>query len=114
MGRWVRYAPRMRTLFVADTLTEAELMRQRLSQEGFEVVLRNTHLQGALGELPLTCRPEVLVVHDQDYEAGRVIVDAVEARRRALPGPDLVCPVCQETSPAGFELCWKCRAPIES
>lgn len=102
----------MRTIFVADNLIEAQLLRQRLLSEGFDVVVRNAHLQGALGELPLSCRPEVCVVRDEDYAGARAVVDDVETRRRAPEGPECKCGHCGEMNPQGFELCWRCRSSI--
>jgi hypothetical protein len=102
----------MTPIFLAGSLPEAELLVARLHQNGIEAMVKNRELQGALGELPLTLLPEVYVLNDADYEAARRHVEDVEQSRLKMDGPEQTCPACGETSPANFELCWKCRSDL--
>jgi hypothetical protein len=102
----------MLPVYQAPSLPEAELFRQRLQQLGIEAVIRNDHLQGALGELPANLLPEVCVIRDKDFEAARAQVAEIEHVASEPPGPERLCSACGETSPANFELCWKCRADL--
>lgn len=99
-------------VFQAPSLAEAELYRQRLEDEGIACTLRNTHLQGALGELPANLLPEVCVLAEEDYETARALISGMEEQRKRPSGPDQVCSVCAEASPSNFEVCWKCRAEL--
>lgn len=103
----------MRDLYQASDLQEAQLLVDRLHEVGVESFVRNEALQGALGELPLTLRPVVAVLHDGHLElAARVLREFVHLGT-SEPPPDQRCTRCGEVSPGNFELCWSCRAPFE-
>lgn len=102
----------MTPVFLAGSLTEAELLKERLRQSGITAIIKNRELQGALGELPLTLLPEVCVVDERDVERALEEVAALENSGRTLLGPDIACPACGEDNPANFELCWKCRGDL--
>lgn len=104
----------MHTVYRASSLVEAQLVADRLEQEGIATYLRNVALQGALGELPLSLNPEVCVVDDSRVHEALAVVRQFERDQRAEPGPPRACHVCDEHSPANFEVCWKCRSPFDS
>jgi hypothetical protein len=99
----------MRDVYQAGSLHEAQMLVDRLAEVGIRTFVRNEHLQGALGELPVSLHPVVCVVDDQQWSMAREVVIAFERARRADPGPDRVCDACGETSPGNFQVCWKCR-----
>jgi hypothetical protein len=100
-------------VYQAANLADAQFLADRLDSYGIESRLRNDALQGALGELPLTLRPEVCVTDDRDLERARELVAEHEAAMRAeVPADDQTCPGCGEVNPSNFELCWKCRQPL--
>jgi len=101
-------------LYVAANLTEAQLLVDRLQQSGIRTYIRNEALQGALGELPLTLRPEICIIDPTDWQrAQQIKKDYERARDQGLADEELLCEVCGEQSPSNFELCWKCRRPLE-
>ncbi len=102
----------MHRVYLAQNLPEAELLWHRLLDKGIEAVVRNEHLQGVLGEMPLTCQPEVCVLNESDIAAARATVAEMEARRRAPDGEEVLCERCGEMNPHNFEVCWKCRAEL--
>jgi hypothetical protein len=99
-------------VYLAQNLPQAELLWHRLLDRGIEAVVRNDHLQGILGEMPLTCRPEVCVLNEEDIAAARAAVATMEAELRAPDGEEVRCNSCGEMNPDNFELCWKCRAEL--
>ena len=103
----------MLVVYRAADLTDAALFRERLAQLGIRSGLRNDMLQGALGELPLTLRPEVFVFDEADVGPARRCVAEFEASRSVdeVAG-EVRCPQCGEDNPSNFELCWKCRAEL--
>lgn len=102
----------MRPIYEADSLYLAQLLVNRLSQHRIETVVRNAHLQGALGELPMSVNPIVCVVEDNDWAEAVVIAgDFVKAMNRP-PGPPRKCSNCREQSPGNFPECWQCRKPF--
>lgn len=102
----------MKSIYLAGSLMEAELFRDRLRQSGIDSMVKNREIQGALGELPLSLLPEVWILDDKDLEAAQDEAQAFEARRKQDSGPDKICNHCQEENPGNFELCWKCRAEL--
>jgi hypothetical protein len=100
-------------VYFAQNLTDARLLADQLEGEGVKTYIRNEALQGALGELPLTLRPEVCVLAEAEVERARGIVAEYEkARTSTLHSADQLCGFCGEQSPGNFEVCWKCRQPF--
>lgn len=104
----------MRTVYLASSLHEAQLFVDLLEEQGIATYVKHAHLQGALGELPLTARPMVCVVNDAHYLQGRELAGQFERANREDPGPDRHCNSCGEDSPGNFQMCWKCRADFEA
>jgi hypothetical protein len=98
-------------LYSAQDLMDAQMLGDRLASAGIEFVIRNLHLQGAVGELPASIRPEVCLVRRGDLARAEVLKAEFE-RNRAQPvsGEERRCEACGEMNPANFELCWSCRA----
>jgi hypothetical protein len=100
-------------LYSALDATDAQLLGDRLESAGIEFVIRNLHLQGAVGELPASIRPEVCIVRPRDMARAEEVKAEFERNRRdPLVGPERRCLACGEMSPPNFELCWSCRAPF--
>ncbi len=99
----------MREVYRAGSLHEAQMLVDLLADERIETFVRNEHLQGALGELPLTLQPIVCIIDDSKYLAARTIARDFELANRRDAGPDRLCGHCGETSPGNFSVCWKCR-----
>jgi hypothetical protein len=99
-------------VYRAATLHDATLLGDRLKEAGLPFRIRNQALQGALGELPLSVTPEVCVFEQKDVTRARAIVALFEHALRTPIVGELTCAACGETSPANFELCWKCRAEL--
>lgn len=103
----------MLVVYQAQNLTDAQFLVDRLQSHGIPTFVRNEAFQGALGELPLTLRPEVCVLVDSDFErAVELARQHDEAMRSSVVTAERTCAACGETSPANFELCWKCGAPL--
>jgi hypothetical protein len=102
----------MHRVYLAQNLPDAELVWHRLLDKGIEAVVRNEHLQGVLGEMPLTCRPEVCVLNERDIAEACATVATMEANRRAPDGEEVLCERCGEMNPHNFEVCWKCRVEL--
>jgi hypothetical protein len=100
-------------LYSARDLIDAQFLADALERAGIEFLIRNRDLQGALGDLPPSLRPEVCLLHAADLARAEVIKAEFE-RRSASPvlGEEQLCVACGELSPPNFELCWSCRAPL--
>jgi hypothetical protein len=102
----------MLRLYQAGSLPEAQLLADQLQGEGIETQIRNEALQGALGELPLSLLPEIWLLWDEDWEAAQGVVKAFDLASRSKISGSVSCQLCNEDSPANFEICWKCRQPL--
>ncbi|MEX2587297.1 MAG: DUF2007 domain-containing protein [Actinomycetota bacterium] len=95
---------------MAQTLAEAHLIRGYLSAEGIECEIRNEHLIGGMGELPVTAEtlPQVWVDDIERQRARDLIHQALDQTR--VQDTDWVCPQCQEPIQGQFTECWNCGA----
>jgi hypothetical protein len=101
-------------LYTAESLHEAQLVLDRLDEAGIQAQVFNTHLIGALGELPMSqCWPKIWLVDRERFEDARGIVEDYESRKRTDADGVRTCHDCGEESPGNFELCWSCRAPLD-
>ena len=104
------YNLEMILLYTAQDLVDAQMLVDQLNESGIEATVRNSELQGAIGELPWSLRPEVCILDPRDLERAIALKEEYE-RLRAKPiiGDERICPACGESSPPNFEVCWKCR-----
>lgn len=102
----------MQPIYEADSLYVAQLLVDLLSDHRIETVVRNAHLQGALGELPMGLNPLVCVVNNEDWAEAVVIAGDFVKNMQRPPGPPRDCTQCREQSPDNFSECWKCRKPF--
>jgi hypothetical protein len=100
-------------LYSARDLIDAQFLADALERAGIEFVIRNRDLQGALGELPPSMRPELCILRASDLARAEVIKAEFEQRSASpVVGEEQRCAACGELSPSNFELCWSCRAPL--
>jgi hypothetical protein len=100
-------------LYAAANLVEAQLLLDLLQEAGVRVALRNENLTGMVGLLPESAtHPTIWVEDADDWESGRAVVAAFEARSKTNVDAEITCPACGEANPVNFELCWKCRAQL--
>jgi hypothetical protein len=101
------------SLYSARDLIDVQFLADALERAGIEFVIRNRDLQGALGELPASLRPELCIVHARDLARAEVLKAEFEQRSASpVVGEERLCAACGELSPPNFELCWSCRAPF--
>lgn len=101
----------MRRVYTAENVFDAQLVRDRLLQDGIAATVHGMMLTGALGELPADTRPSVWIEDDSFYERARQLVARFE-REPVATGEPWICGHCGEPNEPAFELCWSCgRAP---
>ena len=100
----------MQRLYRASSLPEAHLLRDLLEEDGLGACIVNENLWPLAGELPFgAVVPEVWIIDSRDMFMARAVLREYLARKAAPVTGDRVCDACGETSPANFELCWRCR-----
>ena len=101
----------MRRVYTVNDLPTAQLVVDRLAQQGVSARILNTHASTLAGELPalLTC-PQIWVDDPADVAAARQVIEAMEltVSSDALKS----CPTRGEQNPVDFEICWRCEADL--
>lgn len=102
----------MKKLYSANNLIEAQMIVALLEHAYIPAKLFNTHAQGGVGEIPFThAYPEVWIMHDDDLEKARSIIDTYESA--PVEEGHVSCPACGEQNPRNFQLCWQCGEGLE-
>ena len=108
----------MKELFRERDFTRVGYFQSILESEGIQTLIRNEHLNTCgLADLPIPeFFPALCVVDDADYdadydEAVRLIRGNLASDPRSAEA-DVVCSKCGESSPANFDSCWNCGAPL--
>jgi Putative prokaryotic signal transducing protein len=97
--------------YIARARFDAFLIADRLNQAGIRAHVFNQHAQSIVGDVPPdVAQPQVWLECDDDRERAQVLLDRIEEEARR--GGNLHCAECSETSPANFELCWRCGAAL--
>jgi len=85
----------------------AEMLKERLAQEGIACVLRNTALGTALGEIPLTeCFPELWLLDAETWPKAKNLLRQWLAE---TAGDTWTCPACGAVVDPPLEACWRCE-----
>lgn len=86
----------------------AEMLKERLAQEGIVCVLRNTALGAALGEIPLTeCYPELWLLDAETWPRADNLLR--QWLTEAGGGEPWTCPRCGASVDPPLEACWRCE-----
>lgn len=102
----------MQRVFIAPDLPRAQLVLDRLLQQGLAARILNAHAGTLLGEIPvLFACPEVWVEEDADAGAARQVIEAMEAA--VSSGAVRPCPRCGAEVPVEFGTCWRCQADFD-
>ncbi len=95
----------MKRVYRAPSLLQVAHARNLLIAAGVECELRNVHLAGALGELPMMETWPQLYVNEADERYALSIL----ARAAQNPGGvPWVCEECRESLEPQFTSCWRC------
>lgn len=83
-------------------------LKNVLEVYGIDCVIRNTHLAGAVGELPpIECWPELWVLDDARYAEAQAVLEKALAPLQSIKRP-WRCTKCGEEVEGQFTECWNC------
>ncbi len=100
----------MKKLHTCDTLIDAQRLKAELEAAGIATMIKNEHVFGVLGQVPLKdLMPQLWVLEDRDLESARRLV-AEMLEPVASASPPWRCPSCGEPLEAQFDVCWQCGA----
>ena len=98
----------MLKVYSCDNPVLVAQLRQVLEDCHIDCLVRNDFLSGAAGELPVNeCWPEIWVLHDEQRDRARALVEAFLAAGDGADGP-WTCGDCGEAIEAVFSECWSC------
>ncbi len=96
----------MQRVYTGENVFDAQLVCDRLNDNGIAATVHGIMLVGGVGELPADTRPSVWIADGTDYAAARRLIAAFEAE--TVSAPDWLCAHCGEANGAAFEVCWHC------
>jgi hypothetical protein len=86
----------------------ANLLKERLAEEGIVCLVRNDELSTALGEIPFVeCYPELWVVDDEIWPRARLLL-AQWLTEMSAKQEVWRCAGCGEWLEGQFQSCWQC------
>jgi hypothetical protein len=97
--------------YIARQRYDAYLLADRLKQAGIRAHVFNEHASSIVGDVPPdVAQPQVWLEREDDRERALTLLRTMEAD--AARGGTRHCKLCNEESPATFDLCWKCGAGL--
>jgi len=99
----------MKQVYLAKDLVEAQMLKDFLSDQKIEVIVKGEFLMGAVGEIPADTSPSVWVVDEKYFDQARELVQLF-GNQSIEPVSDSVwkCLQCDELIEPQFSECWKC------
>lgn len=100
----------MKKLTSAETIVTITHYKNVLEAEGIRSEIRNQHLGGVMGEVPVFETWPQLWVGELDLDRASQLIRQAEAE---TPGEPWSCAQCGEPNEGQFGACWKCGASAE-
>ena len=100
----------MKQIYSAENLVEAQMLKDFITENQIEVLIKGEMLMGAIGEIPADTAPSIWVIDDEDFDRARELVGVFEGRNKSSPGDGSVwkCLDCDELIEPQFSQCWSC------
>jgi hypothetical protein len=101
----------VKKLTSAETIVTISHYQNLLAAEGIRTEIRNQHLGGIMGEMPVfETWPQLWVVNDLDFDRATQLI---EASGDESPGEPWQCSKCGEENEGQYGACWNCEASID-
>jgi len=95
----------MKKLTSAETIVTITHYMNVLEAEGIRSEIRNQHLSGVMGEVPVFETWPQLWVEERDLERAGQLIKRVDDE---APGESWCCAKCGERNEGQFAVCWNC------
>jgi hypothetical protein len=96
-------------LYKAADENEAYFIKGLMKEYSIDVNLLGEGLSIAIGELPLEVKQVDILVHENQYNDAKNIIDKYEKDLQNSSNSKWNCPDCNEINPGTFEICWSCN-----
>ena len=101
----------MKKLTSAETIVTITHYKNVLESEGIRCEIRNQHLGGIMGEMPVfETWPQLWVVNDLDFDRAQQLIEAAD---NESPQEPWQCERCNEENEGQFSACWNCGAAAD-
>ncbi len=106
--------PGMVTVYESINDEDLASVETLLEELGIRFTVQNRALFSTWTSAKMFATPFIEVAAGDASAARAAVESMLRTRRAALADPDAEqpCSSCGEVSPAGFELCWSCSAPL--
>ena len=96
-------------VYKAANSNEAHLIKGLLTNSSLNVKLLGENLSVAMGGLPLEVIQVDILVHKDDYEQAKAILQNYEKKIKSIDNrKKWICTHCSNYNPSSFEICWNC------
>ena len=101
----------MKKLTSAETIVTITHYQNLLAAEGIKTQVRNQHLGGIMGEMPVfETWPQLWVVNELDFDRATQLIEAADAESNEAPW---TCRKCGEKNEGQYAACWNCEASAD-
>jgi len=101
----------MKKLTSAETIVTITHYKNLLASEGVPTEIRNQHLGGVMGEIPVfETWPQLWVIDDRDFDRATQLIKSADAEPSGTPWR---CGKCGEENEGQFAACWNCGATAD-
>ena len=101
----------MKKLTSAETIVTITHYQNLLAAEGIKTEVRNQHLGGIMGEMPVfETWPQLWVVNELDFDRATQLIEAADAESHEVPW---TCRNCGEKNEGQYAACWNCEASAD-
>lgn len=97
----------MKQVYSAQDLIEAQFLKDFISENKIDVIIKGDILMGAIGEIPADTTPSIWVLDESDYDRAKELVAAFR-ERNSVNNSVWKCPDCDELIEPQFSQCWNC------
>ena len=102
---------RMKRIYTAANLFEAQLVLDLLAQAGVPAHIFNANAMSALGDLPMSAAyPQIWIAQPHQEHHARAVI--AEFQQHKPNQAAKICGGCTETNPGEFDFCWNCGANL--
>jgi len=102
----------MKKLTSAETIVTITHYQNLLAAEGIKTEIRNQHLGGIMGEMPVfETWPQLWIVNDLDFDRATQLIESTDS---GPYGAAWACSQCGEENEGQYGACWNCGKNVDS
>ena len=96
-------------LYRASDENEAYFIKGLMKKYSIDVKLLGEGLSIAIGELPLEVKQVDILVHENQFNKAKKIINNYEGKLKNQSNEKWKCIKCNNINPESFEICWNCN-----